>query len=372
MENLIDILIYAVAFVFVISVVTLVHEFGHYIVAKFCGVKVEEFSIGFGKALKSWTDKAGTVWKVAMLPCGGYVKMFGDAGAESNPDLEKLTMMSEADKKISFFYQPAHKKLAIILAGPVMNFLLCIALITIQISIRGTFLPVPPVVMSVVENSSASRAGITPGDRITHVNWHKVKNFDDIKRWISRNTDEDIVLRVERNGSIRHFIVRSEWLTVPVCDPATQPPQQKGIGILSAEYSVQKVNPLRAFVIASVRTYDFSVYTLKSLKDLFIGKVSVDELGGPIKIAQYSGESAKQGPLALLLLIAVLSSNIGLLNLLPVPALDGGHCVFYLVELVTRREIPSKIKEKSTMICFLLLIGLLIAVTVNDLRQILF
>lgn len=372
MNFILNLCIYTLAFIVVIGVVTLIHELGHYIVARLCGVRVEEFSIGFGKALKSWTDKHGTLWKIAPFPCGGYVKMFGDAGAESSPDLAKLATLSDADKQLSFHYQPAHKKLAIILAGPIMNFLLCIAILTVMFSTKGTLLPAPNIVDTVIAYSPAAEAGILPGDKITHVNWHKVDNFDEVKKQIALNTDADLVIRIERNGQFRHFVLTQRIVTVPNCDPNEVPRQQKGIGILSQPYVNTRVNVFRAVGLATTRTYRFSIDTLHALKDLIIGKRNVNELGGPIKIAQYSGESAKQGPSAFFWLIAIISANIGLMNLLPIPALDGGHCVFYLVEMITRREISAKLKERSTMICFMLLILLLVLITANDLRQLLF
>lgn len=365
---LMNFVFYLVAFLVLISIITVVHEFGHYIVAKRSGIKVEEFSLGFGPILFSRPDKDGTLWKICAIPCGGYVKMFGDAGPDSTPDPERLAQMSPEDKKQSFYFQSPWKKIPVILAGPAMNFLLCIFILWIVIMCKGIDVPQDTVVDSLMLGSPAQTAGVLPGDRVVSVNGKATKKFTEMQEIISSSRDDELVLRVQRDGRLKYIIVRPTLLSS--CDPVSgQTINKRAVGIIAGISKHVRVNPLTAFGLAIYETYGTSKAILRVLGRLITGKQSMNELGGPVRIAQESGKVAKAGFFMFLWFIALISVNVGLVNLLPIPALDGGHFVFYLIEGVTRKEIPLKFKERIGMVCFALLLLLIVLITLNDVRQ---
>lgn len=365
---LMNFVFYLVAFLVLISIITVVHEFGHYIVAKRSGIKVEEFSLGFGPILFSRPDKDSTLWKICAIPCGGYVKMFGDAGPDSTPDPERLAQMSPEDKKQSFYFQSPWKKIPVILAGPAMNFLLCIFILWIVIMCKGIDVPQDTVVDSLMLGSPAQTAGVLPGDRVVSVNGKATKKFTEMQEIISSSRDDELVLRVQRDGRLKYIIVRPTLLSS--CDPVSgQTINKRAVGIIAGISKHVRVNPLTAFGLAIYETYGTSKAILRVLGRLITGKQSMNELGGPVRIAQESGKVAKAGFFMFLWFIALISVNVGLVNLLPIPALDGGHFVFYLIEGVTRKEIPLKFKERVGMVCFALLLLLIVLITLNDVRQ---
>jgi regulator of sigma E protease len=354
------------SFVVVLSIIVFVHEFGHYIVAKLCGVRITAFSIGFGKEIYGFNDRSGTRWKFSLLPLGGYVKMFGDASAASTADTNALERMSDAERAVSFHYKPLWQKALVVVAGPAANFLLTISIFTYFIVSNG--LPsVEPVVGAVMEQSAAAEAGLKTGDRILSVDNKTVKSFNDIPYYISTNLGTPVQLGVERAG---------ETLSITLTPNLTEEKDDLGntgkrplIGIKSQEIKYEDVGPVRAVGEAVERTYMICVATLEALKQMVMGERSAEDLKCPIGIAQLSGQAASKDVMTVLWLMAMISANLALVNLLPVPLLDGGHLAFYTVEALRGRPLAEKFQEYSFRFGFILLISLMVFTLFNDLRR---
>ncbi len=326
---------YLVPFLFVLTIVVFFHELGHFLVARWCGIKVLVFSIGFGPEIVGFYDRYGTRWKIAAVPLGGYVKFFGDDNAASVPDHAAAAGMSEAEKKDSFIHKPVGSRAAVVAAGPIANFILAIVIFA------GIFMIVGKQTTSarvdaVQPGSAAQAAGFKPGDLVLAINGEKIDSFSDMQRIVSINAGEPLNVEVERGG-------------VPVTLKAM--PELKEIkdnfgnvhrlGVLGISRSMapgdiktQKVGPLSAVVMGAQETWFVVDRTLSYIGGVFAGREAADQLGGPIRIAQVSGQVATAGFVALIHLTAVLSVSIGLLNLFPIPLLDGGHLLFYGIEAV--------------------------------------
>jgi regulator of sigma E protease len=316
------------SFFIVLSVIVFVHEFGHYLIARLCGVKIEAFSIGFGKELFGWNDKSGTRWKISALPLGGYVKMFGDASAASTEDAETIANMSEEERKLTFHQKPLYKKAAIVAAGPLANFVLTIVVFTWFILTVG--LPsADPIVGQITPDSPAQTAGLKPGDRILKINDDEVSSFNDIPYLISTNLGTPVTLRVERGA--REFNVTLTPKEIGSDDGLGNKIKHPLIGIKSAEIKYENVGPVRAFSEATRRTYMICTATLKVIGQMATGKRGAGDLKGPIGIAQLSGQATDKDVHTVLWLIAMLSANLGLVNLFPIPLLDGGHLAYYAI-----------------------------------------
>jgi regulator of sigma E protease len=354
------------AFVVVISVIVFIHEFGHYIVAKACGVRITAFSLGFGKEIFGWNDKSGTRWKVSLLPLGGYVKMFGDSSEASNPDVNALEAMSEADKKRAFHFKPLYQKALIVAAGPAFNFLLTIGIFTYFILSNG--LPsIEPVVGKIMEKSAAQEAGLQVGDRINMVNDKQVHSFNDISYYISTNLGTPVTLSVQREAENLQITLTPK--NVEDDDGLGNKVSRPLIGIGSGKIEYKDVGLLGAIKAATVRTYMFCKINLQSIGQLIIGERSPKDLRGTVGVAQISGQAASKGAETLILMIANLSAGIGLMNLLPIPVLDGGHLVFYTIEAIFRRPLAIKAQEWSFRIGFSLLAMLMAYTLMNDVRR---
>jgi regulator of sigma E protease len=356
------------AFVIVLSIVVFVHEFGHYIVAKNCGIKVESFSIGFGRELFGWNDKSGTRWKVSILPFGGYVKMFGDEDISSSAqDRQKLQNLSEQEKKQTFFYQNVWKRIAVVFAGPFFNIFFTVLVLTGVYRIEGlTYLK--PIVNQVIKESPAEKAGIIEGDLIVDINGQKTESFEDVKNIIS----------IELNKNFQVGIIRdNKYLLINVTSRMEKAKDQFGnkiksnmIGIVASTIEHKKVNLFQAFWQANIMVGRLFSDTLKALGQIIVGHRSLKELGGPIRIAKYSGQSLNQGLKSLIWFIVLVSANLGLMNLLPIPMLDGGHLFFYLIEVIRRRPLSEEMQEKLFKVGFIFLIALMIFATMNDIINI--
>lgn len=357
---------YVGAFLLIISVIVFIHEFGHYLVARLCGVRVEEFSIGFGKELIGWNDSHGTRWKVSLLPIGGYVKMFGDADPSSSPDKEKLSHLTEEEKKVAFQHKTLLQKAAVVAAGPAANFILAILILTgffMFIGLPKTL----PVVGDIMAGSAAEAAGMKVGDRILTLDGKEVERFADIQR----------VMRLHKVGNVETVIDRSgQQLTLSVTPKIQETKDVFGnavnvalLGVTSGKVEYEKLSLPAAMAASVVESYRMCEDTLKALGQMISGTRSVQELGGPIKIAKYSGQSAQQGFTAVLWFMAVLSINLGLINLFPIPMLDGGHLLFYSVEALQGRPLAEKLQDYAFKFGFVLLISLMAFTTVNDIVQ---
>ncbi len=349
-------------FLIVLTALVFVHEWGHYWVARRCGVRVETFSIGFGKELFGWTDKAGTRWKISSLPLGGYVKFFGDANGASMPG--DVGHMDEAARKVAFHTQNVWKRMAIVAAGPVANFIFAIVILAGFFSIVGQ--PYTPAeVGEVVEGSAAEQAGFEPGDKVLTINGKGIDRFLDMQQIVSIHPGERLNFGIERNGQKRSIIAVPE--KYEITDPLGNPQVIGRLGISRSAEAFVKRGPLDAVYYATVETGNIVRLSLTFIGQIFEGKRSGEELGGPLRIAKYSSESAKDGVASLIWFMAMLSINLGFINLLPVPMLDGGHLVFYTWEAVTGRPLSMRIQEYSFRIGLALVLSLMLFVTWNDL-----
>ena len=362
-----DILHYLVPFLFVLSLVVFFHEFGHFLVARWCGVRILVFSIGFGPELLGFYDRHGTRWKIAAIPLGGYVKFFGDDNAASAPDRARLTSMDAAERAQSFMFQPVVKRAAIVVAGPMANFLLAIVIFA------GIFMLYGMQTMSarvdeVQPGSPAAAAGFKPGDMVLAINGQKIDSFADMQRIVADSAGEPLQITVDRKGT------QVALTATPVLH------QEKDIfgnvqriGLLGIRRSpapgdvkYQRVSPPRAVLLGVEETWFVVDKTLTYIGRVIIGREAANQLGGPIRIAQMSGQVASISFVALIHLAAVLSVSIGLLNLFPIPLLDGGHLLFYSIEAARGRPLSERAQEVGFRIGFAIVIMLMIFATFND------
>lgn len=354
------------AFIIVLSIIVFIHEYGHYIIAKLCGVKIDAFSIGFGKELFGWNDKSGTRWKVSLLPLGGYVKMFGDSSAASTPDGDLLEKMTEQERGKAFHFKPLYKKMLIVAAGPAANFLLTIAIFVYFIMSNG--LPsIDPVIGKVMPDSPAFSAGLQEGDRIVAIDGNKVSSFNDISYMISTNLGTPVALDVERAQNMMKITLTPKLTEED--DGLGNKIKRPLIGIKSGDIKYADVGLIKAFSEATRRTYMICESTVKVMGQMIAGKRSAEDLKGPVGIAQLSGQAASKDAHTVLWLIAIISANLGFMNLLPIPVLDGGHLVYYIIEAVQGRPLAQKIQEYGFRIGFALLAMLMAFTLFNDLRK---
>lgn len=367
MSGLVNAFYYVVPFIVLLGVLVFVHEFGHFIIARLCGVKVTDFAIGFGKQLCGFTDKHGTNWKICAIPLGGYCQFLGDSnGASAGEDDEIISSLTDEEKKEAFAFQNPWKKLAIVLGGPGFNYLFAILVFAVMFITLGKF-TFPPVVGDVIPEGAAYEAGIQTGDRITEINGKKIKTFSDISTEIALITDGKANIKLIRNEETLEFSVNLKPLEVEENGTTTKRPMLGIKSQSSIELDNEKLSVPQAFVEATSETWRITVGTLRGVKQMIVGDRGTEDLGGILRIAEMSGDiSKKNGLVDFIAFMALLSINLGLINLFPIPVLDGGHVVIFLVEIVTRREINPKVKEFLFKCGFALLIALMIFATWND------
>ncbi len=354
------------SFIAILSVIVFVHEFGHYFIARRCGVKIDEFAIGFGKELLGFNDKNGTRWKFCLLPFGGYVKMFGDRNPASVADNDKIKKMTESEKKISFYFQNVYKRMAIVLAGPIANFIFAILLFTVLFRIEGTATMLP-IIDSVVENSPASVAGLQKDDKILQINDQKIADFTQMQQFVYLRAGEELNIIISRNNEEILFKITPK--TSVTKDFFGNEIKAGLIGVVGGKYIYEKLNLNESFIKANKETYNLSFAVLGAIKDLIIGKRSIKELGGPIKIAQYSGKSVSMGFVVILWFMAMISINLGVLNLLPLPILDGGHFFYYIIEAIRGKPLPEKIQQYGFHFGLAIVLTLMLFTTFNDITS---
>ena len=366
MDTLINLAHTLFSFFIVLSVIVFVHEFGHYIVAKWCGVKIDAFSIGFGKELCGYTDKSGTRWKLAALPLGGYVKMFGDSSSASTADTDAIENMSEADKALTFHHKSLPRKAAIVAAGPFANFILTIVVFTYFILTSG--LPsVEPIVGEIMQDSAAQHAGLKTGDRILKINEDEVKSFNDIPYLISTNLGTPVQLLIDRAGKQSTLTLTPKF--VEDNDGLGNKIKRPMIGIKSIDIKYENAGIVKAVGESVRRTYLICETTMKAVGQMITGERGVRDLKGPVGIAQLSGQAAQKDFHTVLWLIAMLSANLGLVNLFPIPLLDGGHLMYYTIEAVRGRPMAERIQEFGYRVGFVLLCMLMAFTLVNDIHK---
>ncbi len=366
MDWLINAVYYVVPFVVVLGILVFVHELGHFAVARMCGVKVDVFSIGFGKELWGRRDRQGTYWKIAAVPLGGYCQFLGDDDASSAGD-GKASELSEEEKKFTFQYQSPAKKLVIALAGPMSNYLFAI-LIFVGIFFFLGKINFPPVVGEVFENSAAAKAGIVANDRILTINGNKIDSFDDIRKEVDLTVGNEVVVELLRDGrEIRLQFPLTEMEVPEANGEMTKRPMLgvKSVNVIELDH--EKLSLPQSLKEAFLEAWNVTEATLRGVGQMVTGKRSGEEIGGIIRIAEMSGDISKQnGILDLVVFMALLSINLGLINLFPIPVLDGGHIVIYLAEIAVGKEINTQIKDALFKVGFSLIIALMIFATWND------
>lgn len=448
--------LYGGAFILVLSILVFIHEWGHYIIARLCGVRVETFSIGFGKELFGWTDGHGTRWKFSLIPLGGYVKLFGDVNPDStshahdkeveNKKTHEYRPMSAEERRVAFFAKPVWKRASIVIAGPAINYIFAIIILTGLFTFNGKP-TTPPVAGAVVAGSSAEAAGFQPHDLVISVDGKPIFNFEDIRREMMIALDSPKHFIVERDGKTMEInatpkreeerdrfgfshsrgvlglmgpksainietitaingrkigdieAVRSElqsrmgetlrlgitfdkngpeqtYIVKPLqafneglSNPESLNHQLLFIANSEGEYFA-KFGPVDSFVKALEETWSITRGTLEAMSQIVVGSRSTKELGGIVRIGAMAGDMAQQGVIALILFTALLSINLGLINLFPIPLLDGGHLVFYAIEAVSGRPVPDRIQDYAFRAGFVFLIGVMVFANINDILQI--
>jgi regulator of sigma E protease len=362
---------YVVPFLFVLTVVVFFHELGHFLVARWCGARVEAFSIGFGREIAGWTDRHGTRWRIAWLPLGGYVKFLGDENAASQPVTEeRLAQFSDTERREVFQAKPVAQRAAIVAAGPIANFLLAIVIFSVLFMTVGR--PVlEPRIDEVLPSSAAEAAGFRPGDVVLKVDGRAIETFSEMQRLVATS-----------NGRPLDVVVRRDMREVTLVATARQQESTDRFGnrhrtwVLglrtntgSQGLTYQTYDPVSAVWLGVRETWFLIDRTLVFIRDLIVGRGAMEDLGGPIRIAEVSGQAASISLTALISLTAVLSVSIGLLNLFPIPMLDGGHLVFYAIEALRGRPLSERSQEIGFRVGLALVLMLMVVATWNDIAR---
>ena len=362
---------YIVPFLFVLTIVVFFHELGHFLVARWTGVKVLTFSVGFGPELVGFNDRHGTRWKLSAVPLGGYVKFLGDESEASTPSNAALSTMSEEDRKVSFHHKGVAARSAIVAAGPIANFILAIVIFAGLFAFLGK--PSATARVDTVQaGSAAAAAGIQSGDIITAIDGKEIESFSDMQRIVSISAGQTLVLTIKRGQNL--LDVRATPDLREIKDNFGNAHRIGVLGITRAnspeDATNQKVDPITAVGLGVKETWFVVDRTVAYIGGIFAGREAADQIGGPIRIAQISGQVSTIGMAALIHLAAVLSVSIGLLNLFPVPLLDGGHLMFYLIEAVRGRPLSERAQEMGFRVGLALVLMLMIFATYNDILHI--
>jgi regulator of sigma E protease len=355
------------AFLFVLTVVIFVHELGHFLVARWCGVRVKTFSIGFGREIFGFNDRYNTRWRLAWIPLGGYVKFLDDENSASVPSRNALQQMSAADREGAFQTKPLASRAAIVAAGPIANFLLAILVFALTFTFVGVNVTAPRV-DELVSDGAAARAGFKTGDVIVGIDGQKIEAFADMQRIVSASADRELTFEVERSGSV--LSIKAVPERREISDRFGNKLKVGVIGIkrnaTQQEWQFKQYGPVEALGLAVKESYYIVSRTLGYLYDVVTRRESGDQLGGPLRIADISGQVASLGFLALINLTAVLSVSIGLINLFPIPLLDGGHLMFYAVEAIRGRPLSERAQEVGFRIGLAFVLLLLVYTTYQD------
>ena len=359
-------------FLVLLTVIVFVHELGHYVIARLNGVKVEVFSIGFGQEIYGFTDKMGTRWKLSLIPLGGYVKFFGDANLSSSLPEEQIKNLSDKEKNETFHVKSLKQKAAIVFAGPLANFIFAFILLFLILLIKGTPISVKylPIIDNIIENSAAYKAGFKINDKIISVNGNNVVNFLDIRDLIISSPLKQISFKVNRKGNLFDIIAKPD--PVEVIDENGIKTINGRMGF-SAKYETiyNKLSFMEAFKKSFIDTYTYTIKTFQGISDIVIGKRSASELGGPIMIASVASKAANKGLESYLFIMAIISINLGLINLFPIPLLDGGHLLLYGVQSISKKVINEIFLRYYYAIGMFIIFALMILVNYNDLIKLL-
>ena len=363
---------YILPFLVLILVVVFIHEYGHYYFAKRFGVGITDFSIGFGKELFGWNDKSGTRWKFCAIPLGGYVKFFGDRNVYSQADQEKiLKQYSKEDQNKLFVLKPLYQRTLIVFGGPLANFLLAILIFFSVYTFAGKDFT-PAVINEVQKDSPAMVAGLKDNDIVVSIDGNEVTSIMDVSKYIMMSTDEFINFTVNRYDQDLTFRVKPN--IVEGEDNLGNKISKRMVGIKLGAYNNEvnhvKLGPAKALFYAVNEVYYVSTSSLKYIGSMIAGNGDTSQLGGPIRIAKISGQVAEFGILPFISLMAYISISLGLINLFPIPMLDGGHLMFYGIEKVLGRPLSQKTQEGFFRIGMFLLLSLMFFTTFNDLKDV--
>tara|TARA_B100000674_G_scaffold428145_1_gene383256 strand:- start:162 stop:1271 length:1110 start_codon:yes stop_codon:yes gene_type:complete len=362
---------YILPFIVLILIVVFIHEYGHYYFAKKYGVGVTDFSIGFGQEIFGWNDKSGTRWKICWIPLGGYVKFFGDRNVFSQADQEKiLEKYDEEERKKLFVLKPLYQRALIVFGGPLANFLLAFAIFfSIYTFVGKDF--TPAVINEVQKDSPAMIGGLKQNDIILEIDDNKVESIMDVSKYIMMSTDDFIDFKVKR--SYDEIILKIKPNLVLSEDNLGNKINKRVVGIKLSAYNNEinhiKLGPAKAIYHAAQEVYYVSTSSLKYIGAMIFGKADTSQLGGPIRIAKISGQVAEFGALAFISMMAYISISLGLVNLFPIPLLDGGHLMFYAFEKILGRPLSQKTQEGFFRIGMFLLLSLMFFTTFNDLKD---
>lgn len=358
---------YVIPFLAVLTVIVFVHEMGHYLVARWNGIAIQKFSVGFGPELLGFNDRHGTRWSLSAIPLGGYVRFVGDMDAASTPDLEAIENADPELAKRLFVNKNVWQRISVVIAGPVANVLLTFLILYALLLGYGRY-SIPPVIGEVIAGSVAQSAGLESGDTILSVDGYQVRGFEDFQRFIATSPARSVSVTLERSGALQ---------TITLVPEAVETKDRFGnnqrIGRIGVSRDVEQTDvvlyrpgPVEAVGMTFEEIRFIVQRTGAFLGDFFVGRGDVEQLGGPVKVAKVSGEMATLGIIALINLTALLSLNIGIFNLLPVPMLDGGHLMYYLIEAVRGRPLSMKVQEIGFRFGFALVLALMVFTLFND------
>lgn len=354
-------------FLLVLTIVVFFHELGHYLVGRWCGIKSEIFSVGFGPELLGFTDRHGTRWKLSLIPLGGYVKFLGDENAASMPTGARDPGLAEAERAGSFTGAPLWRRAATVAAGPIANFILAVVIFATVFGVNGRMIS-DPVVAEVQAGSAAQVAGIQAGDRFVAIDGIAVEIFDDVQRYVSVRPDVPITITMDRGGALIDLMLTPA--RTEITDNFGNKMEIGRIGVVtnndSGNFRVREYGPLEAVGEGVAQSWYIVTRTVDYIGNIISGREKPDQLGGPIRVAKYSKDMSTLGLVALLQLAAVLSVSIGLLNLMPIPMLDGGHLVFYAYEAVRGHPPGETVQEWAYRLGLTLVLALMIFATWND------
>ena len=358
---------YVIPFLAVLTVIVFVHEMGHYLVARWNGVAIQAFSIGFGREVIGWNDKHGTRWKISAIPLGGYVRFAGDMNAASVPDPDALAAVDPALAPHLFANKNVWQRIAVVAAGPLANVLLTFLILYALLLGYGRY-TIPPVVGEVIAGSVAEAAGVQAGDVIVSVDGYVVRGFEDFQRMVATSPARPVTVQLERGSALETLVIVPEVAEVEDRFGNMQKIGRIGVSrdVAETDVSLYRPGPIEAIGMTVDEIRFIIQRTAAFLGDFFVGRGDVEQLGGPVKVAKVSGEVATLGVVALINLMALLSLNIGIFNLLPVPMLDGGHLLYYLIEAVRGRALSMKVQEIGFRFGFALVLALMVFTLFND------
>jgi len=362
---------YVIPFLVLITIVVFIHEYGHYYFAKKYGVGITDFSIGFGREIFGWKDKSGTRWKICWLPLGGYVKFFGDRNVFSQSEQQTIiSKYNEEDRKKLFILKPLYQRSIIVAAGPIANFILAIVIFILINMISGKDLT-PAVISEVQEDSPAFVAGMKKNDIIISIGNNKIESILEVSTFINTSTSEVIEFLILRNNKEISLLVKPNL--VEGKDSLGNSVKKRMIGIklspLNDKFQKKRLGPSKAIYYAFKEFWFVTVTSLNYLGKMIVGDADSSQLGGPIRIAKITGQVAEYGLIPFISIMAYISISLGLINLFPIPMLDGGHLMFYLFEKILGRPLNQKTQEGFFRIGLFLLFSLMFFVTFNDLKN---